>query len=570
MSVTSISHLHYVGRRQRLAIWAALTWRRIKESWGVYSQNWMAVLGLALILIYAAMAIAHPILMKTVWPKGIYDPVLGHDIEIFPHPSPPSAKHLLGTDTLGRDVLSTLLAATRPSFLMAITAAITTAFVGTLIGAISAYFRGVVDSIFAHLADVTLLAPAPLVMVIIGFVLDIQPVEFGLIFGILAGVGVVAIVLRSHALTIMSKPFIEASRVAGAGAIHIVFKHLVPHMLPLAAVNMMLTVTGAIFANGFIAFLGLSRAQLNWGSMIYDSFTYQQWVNTTITWNVLIPSAMAISLFAAAFYLIGIGLHEVAEPRLAERRTLIHQRRLARGLKAIIFKKTLSEHAIPPTSHPVQSACRLKVGETCIGTLLFARLHGDFLGPENVELKKILGEPLMSLKSTIPIISQHGGLVNHIENSSMVASFGIRPKRLPPQVGTLLATHASLELMDYVADLNKSRSTQGLLALKVSIGIATGPVTAQIKGKSDDSLCLFLGNAAKTAHRLQQFTIATKSGGLLISEETYKYLTVVQHQFSFGPQGLVDFPWESNPKMVYEIVRRSHRLVQSNLARYRF
>lgn len=86
-------------------------------------------------------------------------------------------------------------------------------------------------------------------------------------------------------------------------------------MLPLAAVNMLLTVTGAVFANGFIAFMGLSRAQLNWGSMIYDSFTFQA-VNTTTTWNVLVPAALAISLFAASFYMIGRGLQQVVEPRL--------------------------------------------------------------------------------------------------------------------------------------------------------------------------------------------------------------------------------------------------------------
>ena len=562
MSVsTSIYHLRHISRRQRLGIWTGLTWRRIMDAWGVYSQNWMAVLGLVLILIYTFMTIAHPILMKTVWPKGIYDPVLGHDMEIFPHPSPPSAKHLLGTDALGRDVLSTLLAATKPSFLMAITAALTTAFVGTLIGAVSAYFRGVVDSIFTHLADVTLLAPAPLVMVIIGFVLDIQPIEFGLIYGVLAGAGVVAIILRSHALTIMSKSFIEASRATGAGAFHIVFRHLVPHMLPLTAVNMMLTVAGAIFANGFISFLGLSRAQLNWGSMIYDSFTYQQWVNTTITWNVLIPSAMAISLFATAFYLIGMGLHEVAEPRIAERRARMHRRHQAPGFTAIIFKNVLAKCAILPTPHLLQSDGRLKEGETAIGTLLFARLHGKYLGPNNVELKKMLGEPLRPLNGAIPIISQHGGLINHIDETSMIVSFGLSPQRLPPQVSALLATHAGLELVDYIGDFNAVRTRAGLSTLNTSIGIATGSITVREKSQSDNPTRRFLGKAVKTGQRLQQFTVALQSGGLLISEETYKYLTVVQHQFSFGRQGQVDIPWENNPKMVYEIVGRSQRLV---------
>jgi tetratricopeptide (TPR) repeat protein len=85
---------------------------------------------------------------------------------------------------------------------------------------------------------------------------------------------------------------------------------------------MLVSVTGAVFADGFSTFLGLSRTRLNWGSMIYDSFTYQA-VNATITWNVLIPSAMAISLFAAAFYMIARGVHEVAEPRLRTRGHLV-------------------------------------------------------------------------------------------------------------------------------------------------------------------------------------------------------------------------------------------------------
>lgn len=306
-----------VSEGERARIWLSSAWRQAKESWKIYSRNRLALIGLGLLSLYILMAVAHPILMETVWPKGVYDPVVGHDLEIFPHPSPPSRTHPLGTDTLGRDVLSILMAATKPSLQMALTAAIVAAISGTLIAAISAYFRGVVDGLFAHLADVSLLAPAPVVMVIIGFVLEIDPFEFGLIYGIIVGIGGVAIVLRAHALNVMNKTFIEAARISGGGAFHIVFKHLIPHLLPLAAVNMLLTVTGAIFAHGFIAFLGLSRAQLNWGSMIYDSFVYQG-LNGVIAWNVLIPSALAISLFAASFYLVALGLHDVAEPRLAK------------------------------------------------------------------------------------------------------------------------------------------------------------------------------------------------------------------------------------------------------------
>lgn len=295
-----------------------LYFRNTRDNWKVFSQNKLAVFGLLLLAIYSIMAVAHPILLATVWPKQIYNPDTGFDQNIFPHPAPPSTGHLLGTDTLGRDVLSRLLAATTPTFILAMTAAIVTAGLSTIVGAISAYFRGRVDAIFSHLSDLLLLAPAPLVMVVIGGFGQIEALEFGLLYGLLAGLGGAAIIMRSYALTVMAKPFIDASRVAGAGAGRIIFKHLIPQMLPLASVQMMLTITGAVFADGFSTFLGLSRIRLNWGSMIWDAFTFLG-ISPTIPWNVLLPPALAISMFAASFYFIARGLHEVAEPRIRQR-----------------------------------------------------------------------------------------------------------------------------------------------------------------------------------------------------------------------------------------------------------
>lgn len=303
----------------RMKIWLQYSRRRFNDGWRVYYGNKLAVLGLVMLGVFVLLAILHPILMGRAWPKTVYDPETGFDMEIFPHPTGFSTKHLLGTDTLGRDVLSVLMAATGPSLAMAFVATVTATILGTVIGAASAYYRGFVDGFFSGVADISLLAPAPLVMVIIGFVLNISPVQFGFIYGILAGVGVVAIVLRSHALDVVSKSYIQAAQVAGGSSTHILLNHVFPHLLPLAAVSMLFTVTGAIFASGFIAFLGLSRAQLNWGSMIYDAFTYEG-INGILPWNVLIPSALAISLFAASFYLIALGLQDVVEPRKADRR----------------------------------------------------------------------------------------------------------------------------------------------------------------------------------------------------------------------------------------------------------
>ncbi len=301
----------YDRSRRSFSIW----WRRARETWRVFAINRMAVFGVLLILVYALMSIAHPLLMSTIWTKTIYDPHVGYDLQIFSHPSLPSPGHLLGTDTLGRDVLSRLLAATTPTFILALTAALSTALISTLSGAFAVYFGGFLEIFLSHISDLFLLAPAPLVMVVIGGTVDISPWMFGLLYGLIAGLGGGAIVMRSQALTIIHKPYIEASRVAGAGGMQVAFGHLIPNMLPQAAVQMLVSVTGAVFADGFSTFLGLSRTRLNWGSMIYDSFTYQA-VNAAITWNVLIPSALAISLFATAFYLIARGIHEVAEPRL--------------------------------------------------------------------------------------------------------------------------------------------------------------------------------------------------------------------------------------------------------------
>ena len=114
-----------VNQQERLNIWAAVNWRRTREAWAIFSGNRLALFGLIMLSVYILMAILHPILMKTVWPKGVYDPIVGHDMKIFPHPSMPVPGHPLGTDTLGRDVLSILMAATAPSLQMALTAALT-------------------------------------------------------------------------------------------------------------------------------------------------------------------------------------------------------------------------------------------------------------------------------------------------------------------------------------------------------------------------------------------------------------------------------------------------------------
>ena len=304
--------------RNRLRITISAAWQQFREDWSVFRQNRLAMVGVGLIIVFGLMALSHPILLHTVWTPGIYDPQLGYDISVTPWPADPSPpQHWLGTDAVGRDILSMLLKSTQPSFALAVTAALMTAVISTLVGAVSAYFRGPVDAVFSNISDALLLLPVPIVMVILGgrFYDQIGTVRFGLLYGLLAGASSAAIVMRSHALTLMNRPFIEAARVAGAGPVHIISRHLIPHMLPLVAVHMMMTVTGAIIADGFIAAFGIrTDLRLNWGTMVYNAFFYQQ-VNPKIPWNMLVAPSVALSLFAAAFYFVARGLQDVSDPR---------------------------------------------------------------------------------------------------------------------------------------------------------------------------------------------------------------------------------------------------------------
>lgn len=292
--------------------------KRFKRDWLIFSQSKLAILGLILIVIFGLMAISHPILINTVWPSGVYDPVTGFDTQIFTHPSMPSQRHLLGTDTLGRDVLSMILAATQSTFVVGLTAALMTALVGTTLSVLAAYFQGSVDTVITNLADVFLLFPAPIIMIIIGARFrELKPVHLGLIYGVVTGAGATTIVMRSHGLQVVAKPFMSAARIAGGGPFHMITTHMLPSMLPLAALQMMVAVTGAVVADGFISFFGLTRNVTSWGTIIYDALVYGSAVGDIAeSWNMLVPASICFSLFALGFYLVSRGLHRVASPTL--------------------------------------------------------------------------------------------------------------------------------------------------------------------------------------------------------------------------------------------------------------
>ena len=179
--------------------------RSFRTGWGIFMESRLGALSLIIIVIFALMAASHPVLMATVWDPATYDPVTGYAFDQTEQPAPPSWSHPLGTDPLGRDVLSQLLYSTRSEFVLGITAALVTVGIATVVGAASAYYGGILDAFFMRLADLIIALPAISLLIVLSALFNLNLFYLALIIGVLGGFGGTAIVLKSQALTIRVK-----------------------------------------------------------------------------------------------------------------------------------------------------------------------------------------------------------------------------------------------------------------------------------------------------------------------------------------------------------------------------
>ena len=301
--------------RVRLRLW----WKNLRANWALFRENPIGLIGLGIILFFALLGILHPILMRTVWDPNVYDPVTGYDWDILQHPAPPSAKHLLGTDPLGRDVLSQLMYSTQTEFILGVVAALITVTIATLIGAVSAYYGGVVDTIFMRLADLVIMLPFISILIVLSALFELDMFKLALVIGVLSGFGGTTVIIKSQALTVKVKPYIEAARVAGGSDWHIIRVHFIPNLLPLSFLYMMFTVTGAIFSEAVLSFFGLINIRMSWGIMIHTTQTAGYLLSVDRYWWLVVPAGLAITLLCSAFYLVGRALDEVVNPRLRRR-----------------------------------------------------------------------------------------------------------------------------------------------------------------------------------------------------------------------------------------------------------
>jgi len=321
MSATAQPELLVSGTRY-VPLWRVrlkLAWKSLRANWAIFTENPVGLVGLGVIIFFGLLAAAHPILMATVWSKNVYDPVTGIDLEAGFHPAPPSARHLLGTDPIGRDVLSQLMYSTRFEFALGILSAVITVLIATTVGSIAAYFGGWLDAVLMRFADLVIMVPIlPILIVISAIVDNFGMVELALALGLLAGFGGTTIVIKSQALAVKVKPFVEAARVAGGSDRHIIMRHMVPNLMPISLLYMMFVVTNAIFIEAVLSFFGLTEIEMSWGLMI-NTTSVLGYLLRFDTWYLLFPASIAITMLCSAFYLVGRALDEVVNPRLRQR-----------------------------------------------------------------------------------------------------------------------------------------------------------------------------------------------------------------------------------------------------------
>jgi peptide/nickel transport system permease protein len=213
----------------------------------------------------------------------------------------PTQEHLLGTDELGRDILSRVIHGARTSLLVGAGAAIVAVLIGTPVGLAAGYFRGRIDMLVLPIIDLFIALPALVLALIITVMVGPSLFNLVLILGFVMW-PTIARLVRGQTLATREHAFIEAARAAGGTSVWIIRRHVLPNIMRVVAAQFSVTVSFAIITSASLSFLGLGipPPTPDWGSMVRSGFDFIA-VNPSMS---LAPSA-AIALTVFGFYLLG-------------------------------------------------------------------------------------------------------------------------------------------------------------------------------------------------------------------------------------------------------------------------
>ena len=306
-----------------LGLWAD-TWRRLK-------RNKLALIGLGIIIVFLCIGTVETVFYQAHWhvrsseeaakadaPGYLapYDPnAVNYDLSPGGLGSPPSWSHPFGTDYLGRDVFSRTLVATRVAMLVGIIAVAIALTMGLLLGPVSGYYGGAIDSVIMRAADIFFAFPYILFVLLIMSVLGQGFQNVFIAIGVL-GWATFARVVRGQILSVKSMEYVEAARAQGATDMRIIFRHVLPNSMAPVYVAVAMAIGGAIATEAALSYLGIGIQPPNssWGLMIADSVNYLAAGNW---WWLLFPSiALVTTVFG--FISFGNGLRDATDPKLKE------------------------------------------------------------------------------------------------------------------------------------------------------------------------------------------------------------------------------------------------------------
>ena len=285
---------------------------------GVAARSWsaprltapvgIAFVGVTLLATFVAVAAAAPFLAP-------YDPsaFVGQPLEW------PSARHWLGTNDVGQDILSELVYGTRASLTIAVASACASLAIAILVGTTAGYALGWVDALLMRVVDALMALPhLPLMIVLASYL----PPSLSTTIVVISVLGwpVPARVVRAQTLALRSEPYVAAAQQLGAGSTRVILRHLLPALGPILLATFVGQAGRAVALEAGLAFLGLGDPLLkSWGAIMHAALSYRG-IYFTPSWSWwLLPAGASISLLILAFTLTGVGLEERLDPRLRRR-----------------------------------------------------------------------------------------------------------------------------------------------------------------------------------------------------------------------------------------------------------
>ncbi len=278
------------------------------RTWRSFRANKPALVSLAILALLVLLAICAPLIARYVTHQT---PTAQRLLDQF---DPPSVKHWLGADELGRDVLMRILYGGRVSLGVAGLAVAVALVVGTLVGALAGYYGGWIDGTLMRFVDVMLSIPAIFLLILIGTLFQVSPAVLALIIALLGWFGLARLV-RSEILAVKEREYVEAARVIGTGDWSIVTRHILPNILHIIIIWATVAVPNFILTEAAISFLGLGiqPPTPSWGNMLTNS---TQYFYKSIS-LVFIPGFF-VTITVLSLSIVGNALRDALDPRLSE------------------------------------------------------------------------------------------------------------------------------------------------------------------------------------------------------------------------------------------------------------